>query len=61
MILREGGSMGDIYVNTLKTDEHGYIVVGLTTQAGAEFLRLQRFIHAHYLFCLTILLTQTGG
>lgn len=28
MILTEGGSMGDIYVNTLKTDEHGYIYVG---------------------------------
>lgn len=33
VILREGGTMGDIYVNTLKTDEHGYIVVGLATQA----------------------------
>ena len=33
MVLVEGGTMGDIYVNTLKTDEHGYIVVGLTTQA----------------------------
>jgi TonB-linked SusC/RagA family outer membrane protein len=27
MILYTGGSMGDIYVNTLKTDEHGYIYV----------------------------------
>jgi TonB-linked SusC/RagA family outer membrane protein len=27
MILKEGGSMGDIYVNTLKTDEHGAIYV----------------------------------
>jgi len=33
VILKEGGTMGDIYVNTLKTDEHGYIVVGLATQA----------------------------
>jgi len=27
MMLKEGGSMGDIYVNTLKTDEHGAIYV----------------------------------
>jgi outer membrane receptor protein involved in Fe transport len=27
MTLKEGGSMGDIYVTTLKTDEHGYIYV----------------------------------
>ncbi len=27
MIVKEGGQMGDIYVNTLKTDEHGYIWV----------------------------------
>jgi TonB-linked SusC/RagA family outer membrane protein len=27
MVLKEGGSMGDIYVNTLKTDEHGAIYV----------------------------------
>lgn len=27
-----GGSMGDIYVNTLATDEHGYIKVGLVSQ-----------------------------
>lgn len=32
MILKEGGSMGDIYVNTLKTDEHGYIIVDLISQ-----------------------------
>ncbi|RYY19235.1 MAG: TonB-dependent receptor, partial [Sphingobacteriaceae bacterium] len=30
MILVTGGSMGDIYVNTLKTDEHGYIYVNST-------------------------------
>lgn len=29
MVLKEGGSMGDIYVNTLKTDEHGYIIVDI--------------------------------
>ncbi len=29
MVLKEGGSMGDIYVNTLKTDDHGYIYVGI--------------------------------
>ena len=27
-----GGSMGDIYVNTLATDEHGFIKVGLVSQ-----------------------------
>lgn len=32
MILVKGGSMGDIYVNTLKTDEHGYIQVNLASQ-----------------------------
>lgn len=32
MILKEGGSMGDIYVNTLKVDEHGYIVVDIISQ-----------------------------
>lgn len=29
--LVKGGSMGDIYVNTLKTDEHGYIYVNATS------------------------------
>lgn len=33
MILKEGGSMGDIYVNTLKVDEHGYIIVDLISQS----------------------------
>lgn len=28
--LTEGGSMGDIYVTSLKTDEHGYIIVDYT-------------------------------
>ncbi|MCC8035386.1 MAG: SusC/RagA family TonB-linked outer membrane protein [Rikenellaceae bacterium] len=32
MRLVEGGSMGDIYVNTLKTDEHGAIYVDPITQ-----------------------------
>jgi TonB-linked SusC/RagA family outer membrane protein len=32
MSLVKGGSMGDIYVNTLETDEHGFIDVGLQTQ-----------------------------
>jgi TonB-linked SusC/RagA family outer membrane protein len=27
MVLKEGGAMGDIYVNTLRTDEHGVIYV----------------------------------
>ncbi len=27
MVVREGGQMGDIYVNTLKTDDHGFIWV----------------------------------
>ena len=31
MILTNGGSMGDIYVNCLKTDEHGSIYVGKDT------------------------------
>lgn len=34
-VLKEGGSMGDIYVNTLKTDEHGYIWVAPSTSAVA--------------------------
>lgn len=33
MILTEGGSMGDIYVNTLRTDEHGYIYVNPETNS----------------------------
>lgn len=32
MMLREGGSLGDIYVNTLRTDEHGAIYVDPVTQ-----------------------------
>jgi hypothetical protein len=32
MVLKEGGSMGDIYVNTLKTGEHGEIYIHPTDQ-----------------------------
>lgn len=32
MALVKGGSIGDIYVTTLATDEHGYINVGLVSQ-----------------------------
>lgn len=32
MVLTTGGSIGDIYVTTLATDEHGYIDVGLVSQ-----------------------------
>lgn len=32
MLLTKGGRMGDIYVNTLKVDEHGYIYVNATSQ-----------------------------
>jgi len=36
--LTEGGSIGDLYVTTLKTDEHGYVVVDYTarTVAGVD-------------------------
>ncbi|UII27683.1 SusC/RagA family TonB-linked outer membrane protein [Fulvivirga maritima] len=33
MLLREGGSISDIYVNTLRADEHGAIFVDPSTQA----------------------------
>ena len=33
MVLKEGGSMGDIYVNTLRVDEHGAIYVDPGSQA----------------------------
>lgn len=36
MSLVKGGSMGDIYVNTLKTDEHGFIIVDLASQGVKE-------------------------
>ncbi len=32
MIIRKGGSLSDIYVNTLKTDEHGYTIVTISGQ-----------------------------
>lgn len=32
MVLKEGGSMGDIYVNTLRIDEHGAIYVNPSSQ-----------------------------
>ncbi|HUC81198.1 MAG TPA: SusC/RagA family TonB-linked outer membrane protein [Flavisolibacter sp.] len=32
MVLKEGGSMGDIYVNTLRVDEHGAIYVDPSSQ-----------------------------
>lgn len=32
MVLRKGGSIGDIYVTTLETDEHGYIFVDATNK-----------------------------
>lgn len=44
MILKEGGSMGDIYVNTLRTDEHGAIYVHPTDQTVAA--EANTFIYA---------------
>lgn len=44
MVLKEGGQMGDIYVNTLKTDEHGFIWVSPTGSAVAP--DKDRFIYA---------------
>lgn len=32
MVLKKGGSIGDIYVTTLETDEHGYIFVDATNK-----------------------------
>jgi len=43
MVVREGGSMGDIYVNTLKTDDHGYIWV---SPAGDIATDPDNFIYA---------------
>lgn len=43
MVVREGGSMGDIYVNTLKTDDHGYIWV---SPAGDIATDPNHFIYA---------------
>lgn len=33
MLVKEGGKIGDLYVNTLKTDEHGYIWVSPTSNS----------------------------
>jgi TonB-linked SusC/RagA family outer membrane protein len=33
--LTEGGSIGDLYVTTLKTDEHGYVIVDYTSKQVA--------------------------
>ena len=43
MVVREGGRMGDIYVNTLKTDDHGYIWV---SPAGDVATDPNNFIYA---------------
>lgn len=43
-ILKEGGTMGDIYVNTLKVDEHGAIYVNPSTQAIAA--DINNFVYA---------------
>lgn len=44
MVLKEGGSMGDIYVNTLRVDEHGAIYVDPSSQTVAS--ELNRFVFA---------------
>lgn len=44
MVLKEGGSMGDIYVNTLRTDEHGAIYVDPGSQTVAA--ELNKFVYA---------------
>lgn len=44
MVLKEGGSMGDIYVNTLRTDEHGAIYVDPGSQTVVA--ELNKFIYA---------------
>ena len=43
MVVREGGRMGDIYVNTLKTDDHGYIWV---SPAGDVATDPNHFVYA---------------
>ena len=43
MVVREGGRMGDLYVNTLKTDDHGYIWV---SPAGDIATDPNNFIYA---------------
>ena len=44
MVLKEGGSMGDIYVNTLRIDEHGVIYVDPSSQTVAA--EPNRFVYA---------------
>ncbi len=44
MVLKEGGSMGDIYVNTLRVDEHGAIYVDPSSQTVAA--ELNKFVFA---------------
>ena len=44
IVLKEGGTMGDIYVNTLKVDEHGAIYVNPSTQA--IMADINKFIYA---------------
>jgi len=44
MVLKEGGSMGDIYVNTLRVDEHGAIYVDPGSQTVVQ--EPNKFIYA---------------
>jgi hypothetical protein len=44
MVLKEGGSMGDIYVNTLRTDEHGAIYVDPGSQTVVA--ETNKFVYA---------------
>lgn len=44
MVLKEGGTMGDIYVNTLRVDEHGAIYVDPGSQTVAA--DVNRFVYA---------------
>jgi TonB-linked SusC/RagA family outer membrane protein len=44
MVLKEGGSMGDIYVNTLRTDEHGAIYVDPGSQTVVA--EANKFVYA---------------
>jgi TonB-linked SusC/RagA family outer membrane protein len=44
MVLKEGGSMGDIYVNTLRVDEHGAIYVDPGSQMVAA--EPNKFVYA---------------
>ena len=44
MKLKEGGSMGDIYVNTLRVDEHGAIYVNPSSQTVAA--EVNKFVYA---------------